>query len=176
MTLSWTNIQVRLVGLRAWSDNPRLSTKKQAERLLKSFDEFGQVQTIAVSPDLDVYDGHQRLSALLTIHGKDYVVDARQSSRALTDEERRKLVIYLHSGAVGSWDWDALSGWNAQEVIGWGMDDAVLKDWKRDVTALTEMIGAEQEFPEFKEYGEDIADGIQVCKCPTCGHEHAAPK
>jgi adenine-specific DNA methylase len=52
----------------------------------------------------------------------------------------------------------------------------VLKDWKRDVTALTEMIGAEQEFPEFKEYGEDIADGIQVCKCPTCGHEHAAPK
>jgi len=134
------------------------------------------VQTIAVSPDLDVYDGHQRLSALLTIHGKDYVVDARQSSRALTDEERRKLVIYLHSGAVGSWDWDALSGWNAQEVIGWGMDDAVLKDWKRDVTALTEMIGAEQEFPEFKEYGEDIADGIQVCKCPTCGHEHAAPK
>jgi len=144
MTLSWTNIQVRLGDLRAWSDNPRLSTKKQAERLLKSFDEFGQVQTIAVSPDLDVYDGHQRLSALLTIHGKDYTVDARQSSRALTDEERRKLVIYLHSGAVGSWDWDALSGWNAQEVIGWGMDDAVLKDWKRDVTALTNLIEAEK--------------------------------
>jgi DNA modification methylase len=144
MTLSWTNIQVRLGDLRAWSDNPRLSTKKQAERLLKSFDEFGQVQTIAVSPDLDVYDGHQRLSALLTIHGKDYIVDARQSSRALTDEERRKLVIYLHSGAVGSWDWDALSGWNAQEVIGWGMDDAVLKDWKRDVTALTNLIEAEK--------------------------------
>ncbi len=144
MTLSWTNIQVRLGDLRAWSDNPRLSTKKQAERLLKSFDEFGQVQTIAVSPDLEVYDGHQRLSALLTIHGKDYTVDARQSSRALTDEERRKLVIYLHSGAVGSWDWDALSGWNAQEVIGWGMDDAVLKEWKRDVTALGALIEAEK--------------------------------
>jgi hypothetical protein len=52
-------------------------------------------------------------------------------------------VIYLHSGAVGGWDWDALSGWNAQEVIGWGMDDAVLKDWKRDVTALETMMLSE---------------------------------
>lgn len=27
--------------------------------------------------------------------------------------------------------------------------------------------------PEFKEYDESIADGISVCKCPECGHEHA---
>jgi 16S rRNA G966 N2-methylase RsmD len=119
------------------------------------------VQTIAVSPDLEVYDGHQRLSALLTIHGKDYTVDARQSSRALTDEERRKLVIYLHSGAVGSWDWDALSGWNAQEVIGWGMDDAVLKDWKRDVTALGNMLDAEMPVVEDVEPQIDRAEELR---------------
>lgn len=33
-----------------------------------------------------------------------------------------------------------------------------------------------QEPPEFPEYGESIADGIQVCTCPTCGHQHAAQK
>lgn len=27
--------------------------------------------------------------------------------------------------------------------------------------------------PEFAEYDESIADGVEVCKCPTCGHEHA---
>ena len=27
--------------------------------------------------------------------------------------------------------------------------------------------------PEFKEYDESIADGVEVCKCLTCGHEHA---
>lgn len=25
-----------------------------------------------------------------------------------------------------------------------------------------------------KEYDESIANGVVVCKCPTCGHEHAA--
>ena len=40
---------------------------------------------------------------------------------------------------------------------------------------IVEGMGARQEV-DFKEYGEDIADGIQVCKCATCGHEHAAKK
>ena len=30
--------------------------------------------------------------------------------------------------------------------------------------------------PDFKEYDESIADGVTVCTCPTCGHEHAAKK
>lgn len=29
---------------------------------------------------------------------------------------------------------------------------------------------------EFREYDESIADGIQLCKCERCGHEHAANK
>src|SRR3990172_6644385 len=108
---TWTNIRVRLGDLKPWSENPRMSTKAQAKRLLQSFERFGQVQTVAVSPTLSVYDGHQRLSALLTIHGPDYEIDARQSSRPLTDAERRELVVTLHAGAVGEWDWNSLSGW-----------------------------------------------------------------
>ena len=106
------------------------------------------METIAVGPDNSVYDGHQRLSALLTIYGHDYEVDARQSSRPLTEDERKKLVIYLHSGAVGSWDWEKIADeWDAPDLISWGMDKDVLKDWKRDVTALDNMLKSEEVEP-----------------------------
>ncbi len=78
--LTWTNIRVKLGELKPWMNNPRMSTRIQAERLLKSFDRFGQVQTVACGPDFSVYDGHQRLSALLTLYGANYELDARQSN------------------------------------------------------------------------------------------------
>lgn len=111
--LAWTNIRVRLGDLKPWADNPRASSKAQAQRLLDSWREFGQVETVAVGPKLEVYDGHQRLSALMTLYGPEHEIDARQASRALTDDERRRLVVLLHAGATGAWDWDALSGWDA---------------------------------------------------------------
>jgi hypothetical protein len=142
--LVWTNITVRLGDLRPWADNPRMSTKAQAKRLLVSFDKFGQVQTVAVDSELSVLDGHQRLSALLTIHGPDYVLDARQSNRPLTDAERRELVISLHAGAVGSWDWDKVSSWQADELKGWGMDGDLLKSWNNDANNLKELLRSEK--------------------------------
>lgn len=140
--IAWTNIRVKLGQLRPWSENPRMSSKKQAARILESFTDFGQVQTIAVSPSFDVYDGHQRLSALLTLYGKDYEIDARQSSRALIDAERRRLVIALHAGAQGAWDWDALSGWDDALLSSAGMDADLLEQMNRDAIALREMLAA----------------------------------
>lgn len=75
MAIEWHNVTRKLGDLRPWSENPRYSTKKQARALLKSWDELGQFQTIAISPTDDVYDGHQRLSALLTVHGAGYEID-----------------------------------------------------------------------------------------------------
>jgi len=171
--LTWTNEAVKLAALKPWEHNPRQSTKKQAAALLRSWEKFGQVQTVAIGPDNEVYDGHQRLSALLTVHGNGYTVDARRASRALTEDERKELVVTLHAGAVGSWDWDALSAWEAPDLMEWGFDASTLADWKRDVGALGNLIESEKP-PEFTEYDEDIADGIHVCTCPNCGHEHAA--
>ena len=153
MSISWTPCTVKLADLRPWADNPRMSTKKQAQRLLDSWKRFGQVQTIAIGPDNEVYDGHQRLSALLTVHGSEYTVDARRCSRALSDEERRALVVTLHAGAVGSWDWDALSGWDAGELRQWGFDGDTLTNWQKDVTALDAFLESERteaEIPEKK--------------------------
>lgn len=48
--LIWTPVRIRLGQIRPWTDNPRMSTKAQAERLIQSEQELGQIQTLAVSP------------------------------------------------------------------------------------------------------------------------------
>jgi hypothetical protein len=139
----WTNTRVKLGDLKPWQDNPRTSTKAQAKRILRSFEQFGQVAPIAVGPGFEVYDGHQRLSALLTIHGPNFEVEARQSSKMLTDDERRGLVLAL-ANATGSWDWQALSGWDTDALTDWGFDADTLKVWNNDANNLKELLKSEQ--------------------------------
>jgi site-specific DNA-methyltransferase (adenine-specific) len=141
--ITWTNITVKLGDLKPWADNPRQSSKAQAKRILASFEKFGQVAPIAVGPNFEVYDGHQRLSALLTIHGAGFEVDARQSSKMLADDERRALVLAL-ANATGSWDWNALSGWNTDTLTDWGFDKDTLNVWNNDANNLKEMLKSEQ--------------------------------
>jgi len=117
----WTNERRKLKDLKPWERNPRQITKEQARRLAESFDEFGQVETIAISPTDDVYNGHQRLAVLMEKHGGDYEVEVRISSRALTEKEREKLTVYLNKGAAGEWNFDALAnGFEVDELIEWG--------------------------------------------------------
>jgi hypothetical protein len=142
--INWTNTTVKLGELKPWSENPKMSTRAQAKRILDSWQKFGQVMTVAISPSKDVYDGHQRLSALLTLYGPDYAVDARQSNRHLTDDERRAMVLAL-TNATGSWNWEALSGWQAEELKGWGFDKDTLKGCNNDVKNLQELIQSEKE-------------------------------
>ena len=143
MSISWTPCTVKLSDLRPWADNPRMSTKKQAQRILDSWRKFGQVKTVAIGPSNEVYDGHQRLSALLTVHGPSYQIDARRCSRELSEVERRALAIALHAGAVGSWNWDNLANWDAGQLQGWGFDAETLGDWRAGVSALDAMLAAD---------------------------------
>ena len=138
--ITWTVDRVRLSDLQPWGHNPRHTSKRQAQRLLQSWQDFGQVHAIAVGPNNEVYDGHQRLSALLTVYGDDYEVDVRRASRELSDVERRALVLALHAGAVGSWDWDELTAWDPAELQEWGLDEEYLENINRDQAALIEML------------------------------------
>jgi ParB family chromosome partitioning protein len=170
--ITWTNIKVRLGDLKPWDQNPRMSSKAQARRLLQSFDKFGQVQTVAIDPDCNVLDGHQRLSALLTIHGAGYELDARQASRELSGAERRELVVSLHAGAVGSWDWDAISAWQPAELHEWGMDEELLNSWGKDYSNLKGLL--ESEVPDFQPVGVEEQGRLDQKKpvtCPHCGEE-----
>lgn len=76
--------------------------------MLKSWQEFGQAQTIAVGPNYEVYDGHQRLTVLKAAYGDDYEVLALQCDTELDDQQRAKLTALLNGAAAGEWDVEQL--------------------------------------------------------------------
>jgi hypothetical protein len=121
--LAWSNEKRKLSDLIPWERNPRQIRDKQAKLLAESFNDFGQVETIAISPDSDIYNGHQRLSVLAGQYGMDYEVDVRVSSRALSEKERERLTVYLHRGATGEWNWDELANWDMGELLEWGFEE-----------------------------------------------------
>jgi ParB-like chromosome segregation protein Spo0J len=126
--ITWTNEVRKLRELVPWSRNPRQITKDQAKRLIESFDQFGQVETIAVGPSNEVFNGHQRLAVLIQQHGPDYEVEVRVSSRALTEKEREKLTIFLHRGAAGEWNWDILANeFDFGDLLEWGFSEKELQ-------------------------------------------------
>jgi hypothetical protein len=135
--LTWHPVKVKLRDLKPWDENPRQLTSEQARRIASSIERFGLVQAIAIGPDGEVYDGHQRLTVLKRTAGPEAEVWALQSNRALTDEERRRLVIALHAGATGQWDWDVLERWSRELVTEEGMDQFYRETLERDCRQLT---------------------------------------
>ena len=122
-SLLWTNEKRKLSQLKPWPRNPRQIKQDQAKRLGESFDQFGQVETLAIGPDGEIYNGHQRLNVLMVEHGADYEVDVRVASRPLTEKEREKLTVYLHKGAAGEWDFDVLANeFELDDLLDWGFD------------------------------------------------------
>lgn len=123
--ITWTNERRKLRDLIPWEINPAQIKAPEAKRLAESLAEFGQVMTLAISPDNEIYDGHQRQAvwAASEKYGPDYEVDVRVSSRALTEQERKKLVIYLRKGAVGEFDFDILANhFELDDLLEWGFE------------------------------------------------------
>jgi len=144
--IKWTNVTLKLSQLKKWENNPAEISKDAAGRLVECFNEFGQIETLAVDPENRLVDGHQRLDTWLAKYG-DIEVDCRKASRLLTEKERQKIAVMLRSGAVGRYNWDVVSSWSADDLQGWGMDSATLKEWKHDVSALDNFIESEKKEP-----------------------------
>jgi len=128
-SITWTTERRRLGDLIPWPINPAQIKEAAAKRLIESLDEFGQVQTLAISPDNEIYDGHQRqlVWGAAQKYGQDYEVDVRVSSRKLTEDERKKLVIYLRKGAVGEFDFDILANnFELDDLLEWGFERSEL--------------------------------------------------
>jgi ParB-like chromosome segregation protein Spo0J len=129
--LTWTNGKRKLRELVPWEHNPRQISVEHGKRLLDSLTEFGQFQTIAITPDNTIVDGHQRNAvwAASDKYGLDYEVDVRVASRNLTNKERAKLVVLAHKGATGEWDFDALANLpeiDVADLVEFGFDEAEL--------------------------------------------------
>jgi len=149
--MEWTNVVRKLSDLQPWERNPRQINEKQAERLKESFEDFGQVETIAIGPENEIYNGHQRLNVLMKQHGGDYEIECRQSDRALTEKEREKLTVFLHKGAAGEWDWDILANeFEMDDLLDWGFEKYELGIPGEDIDYDKEWEG----MPEFEQ--EDL--------------------
>lgn len=130
---TWTTQRVKLRDLMPWPRNPRKINDAQSARLVNSFDEFGQVELIALGPNNEVYNGHQRLKVLQAKHGPDFELEARVCSRELTELEREKLTIYLHKGAAGEFDLEVLlKEFDPIKLDSWGMPDLNIPDVAED--------------------------------------------
>ena len=128
-SITWKNGTRKLSQLIPWDVNPRQLTERQAEHLETSLRKFGLAQPFLISPNNDIYDGHQRQALMDIMHeyGHDAVIDVRVSSRLLTDDERRELVVRLHEN-TGEWDYDALANvYDVEELGEWGFPE-----WKID--------------------------------------------
>lgn len=125
--ITWTNEKRKLSELIPWERNPRMIKKDQAKRLAQSFEEFGQVETVAISQSGEIYNGHQRLKVLSEKFGGDYEIEVRVSSRDLSEKEREKLTIFLHQGTTGEWDFDILANeFDFDDLIDWGFEKGKL--------------------------------------------------
>lgn len=110
-----------------WGRNPRKIKQKNAELLIDSAETFGQIETLAIGPDGELYNGHQRLSTWIAEFGPDYEVDVRVSDRPLTEKEREQLTVYLHRGAAGEWDFDVLADeFELDDLLDWGFEPGEL--------------------------------------------------
>ena len=158
--ITWTPTVIKLCDLKPWERNPKTIVPSHAKRLLKNWKDLGQWQTIAVSLDGTVVDGHQRLNVLKAAYGDQYEVKALQADRELTDKERERIVIEGHAGSVGSWNWDELSAWAPADLVEFGFDADLMRDWKRDITGLGMMIEAEKPHAD-AEPQVDRADELQ---------------
>jgi DNA modification methylase len=84
------------------------------------------VETIAIGPGNEVYNGHQRLNVWASEFG-DIEVDVRVASRALSEKEREKLTVFLHKGAAGEWDFDKLANeFELDDLLEWGWTEKEL--------------------------------------------------
>ena len=176
---NWEPIVIRLGDIIPWTENPRMSTKAQAERLIASEKKFGQPQPFSVSPfdengKVQLYDGHQRYGAWLTVYGENHKVYASQCDRYLTEEERAEYVFTFHAGAVGMWNWDKAASFPTPVLVNNGFDALKLKELNNDASNLREMLLASDEVPDFQPVGIDEQGRLDQKKpviCPECGHE-----
>lgn len=156
MGITWTNERRRLRDLVPWEGNPRQMGKGEAARLVASLDTFGQIETIAIDPTNLILDGHQRekVWGAAKQYGPDYEVDVRVASRPLTEKEHQKLVVYLHRGSTGTWDFDCLANtFEVDDLLEWGFSEKELQ-----------LDGG-------KEYDESAADDVKYITCPKCGEK-----
>jgi ParB-like chromosome segregation protein Spo0J len=145
---------MRLTDIRPNPKNPRRITQQQAERLLKSIEQFPQMmglRPIVVDENGVILGGNMRFLALKKAGYKDISDNWVVRASDLTEQQKREFVI-KDNAAFGEWDWDALANeW----------DDLPLADWGVDVPDFS--------IPEENKEIDEKSMSETEHECPKCG-------
>lgn len=153
-----------------WRTHPKL----QQDTLAGALDEIGWIQDVIVnkrnSPEWGesqhvetLLDGHLRVELALRKGERSVPVKYVDLSPA---EERLALATFDPVSTLASADADAL------EVLLRDIhaEDARLVGFLKQLAETEGLLPPEVEFPE---YDETVAEGVELCICEKCGHEHS---
>lgn len=148
--------------------NFRIHTRQQQAALEGSLETLQWIGAVKVNVTTGhIVDGHLRVTlALRKGENTGVPVDYYELTEA---EEAQALLSLDPIAAMAATDKEQMETLLRQV----NSDDEKVQEY---LAELAEREGLSNTSPEFKEYGENIADDIQVCECPTCGHKHAAKK
>jgi hypothetical protein len=167
-----SKLPIEKSGLIPDRDNANAGTQRGRGLLEKSLRKLGAGRSILADKNGNIIAGNKTLEGAAEINlpvrivetdGTELVVVKRTDLDLYSDKDKRARQLAYADNKVAeldlSWKPDQIAADFAPLELGeWGF---VTDDFQP---------------PDFKEYGEDIADDIEVCSCPTCGHQHAAKK
>jgi hypothetical protein len=144
--------------------NARKHNPRNIGLIEKSLQEVGAARSIVIDEDNNILAGNGTVEAaaqagitklkIVQADGNEIVAVQR---RGLTKQQKERLALFDNRTAeLAEWDVDVLKDMDFEGMFYEG-----------------EIDGLEISAPSFREYDESIADGVSVCNCPTCGHEHA---
>ena len=154
--------------------NANKHTPRGMKLLEDSIQQGGWIGAITSSADGEVFAGSARLEKIGEVMPNDPLVVHTTGDRPVivvrddipNADDPRAVRLALADNRIQQVDLD----YDTDMLAEIREQDASLLDGLWYENEL-EMMGAK--VPEFQEYGEDTADGVTVCKCPTCGYEHA---
>jgi hypothetical protein len=152
---------MKISAIKANHKNPRRITNQQAERLLKSIEQFPQmmeIRPIVVDDSGTILGGNMRFQALKRSGYKDIPDSWVRRADDLTEQQKREFIIKDNAG-FGEWDWDALGNeWDDLPLAEWGVD--VPTDWAGPV---------KDDKPV--DLSPQVRQDADSCRCPKCGFE-----
>lgn len=99
--------KIKLKDLKLMSDNPRIITPEELEKLKGSIKEFGYIQPIILNQKTNnVIGGNQRLKILKELHNEDFEIEIVVVD---LDENKEKALNLALNKISGDWDYDKLS-------------------------------------------------------------------
>jgi hypothetical protein len=161
--------------------NPRQITTKQFGQLGEWLDELGDLSGIVHDLNTDEIIGGNQRSRVFNINHCEIVLTETHAEPDAQGTVGLGYVIWrgnkyayrqvrwnahqcekanvVANKAGGAWDFDILSNqFELDDLLAWGFEAAELG--VGDVPDV-----------EFKEYDESVADEVEYCECPACGHK-----